>query len=225
MCLVVSGCGDSAIVARSKALIAPVEAGVRAPTGTIDTTTAPAVLHQLYGHGEVNTPVSTTSGNACAKGEGTEDDPQRIDMSCASNGAVTGTVTMRTEADGDDVYTLVAYDDVCVVAEDFCLIDGEGAFVSRVEEGGFKSTLQGNEVHVRADGVESDRVFGMAILDRVGGWLLVVDGKSYVVALAASVDLDGESSVTLVGDNGEFTCSFTERGLHGHCMGPSSFDW
>ncbi|MFO0548128.1 MAG: hypothetical protein U0271_07055 [Polyangiaceae bacterium] len=219
------GCQDSGVIERCEELVAPIEGAARAPSGELTADSAQHLLTRLYGQGAaIMLPAEVP--DTCSTGSGTEEDPQIIDMECATNGAITGSVTSVSARDGDDVYVLVEYRDTCIVARDFCW-NGSGAFVSLLdEESESYSELQGNDVEVRQQGETRHEVFGLAkLVNEVAGTVHFLEDQSFLLGPTPSIDLEGESAIFIAAANGDFDCTFTNLGAHGGCVGPSSFTW
>lgn len=218
------GCSTSEVVERATEVIEPIESAFNEPTGTVDATTARDLLIHVYGAGAMPEVPLGDSPPACSTGTGTEEDPRRVEMDCATEGRLTGAIQVSVEDDGDDTYMLVEYEEVCVIGADLCM-SGTGAFVARaVPDINVRAELNGNDVEVTRGGVTTREQFGFVFDPPRSGAVFFLEDDAFRIG-APVIDLEGTSLVTLVGRNGTFFCEFIERGAHGSCTGSSPIEW
>lgn len=207
--------------ARAQALTDEVERARANPSGAIEAGSIEALLEA---HADLELaiggagmpldldPFAFDADGACA----VDASGASVDVSCASGGSTTGTITVDVQISEGNTYVHYAYDDVCSVEADTC-VSGEGAVeVSSsggvivageltVTHAGETSTLKygvtvagGVEVVLWHDGasyvISTDAVGGLAVLGANGSWECQLDGEVSATSadLAGSCSLDGE---------------------------------
>ena len=234
-----SGCSKSP-ADRARELVDPVKEAVASPTGQVDAATAPAVLGAMHTENAAGTAFSFVpgfqaptgqpqgfGGIPCMDQDGSGNDAIiTLDMSCISNGQVSGQIVYQAEIDDGSIYTYYEYAGVCVAAEGICL-DGAGATeITGNLPFAYDVTLAG-QLNVSANGQTWDFDYGyqMSVSASAGhvSYVVFINGQSYVVD--ASLSGTGTGSITITGANGSFTCSYSGYGEAGSCSGSAKFDW
>ncbi len=223
------GCGESEVVTRARALAAPVEDALAGPTGVADARTVRALLSRTYGDGVAGVSDGIAAAidaapSACVSRGAEGDERESVDLGCATDGQLVGSIVVESDASGDDAFVLVEYRSACSADLRFCM-DGEGAFVIRSRGDDFSDVVNGNEVDVTRGEETTHERFGFAAVEPRAGAVFFTEDGSFVIGPTPSIDLEGESFVTVVGANGELSCRFVDRGEHGACDGPTAFDW
>ena len=149
-----------------------------------------------------------------------------LDLHCATNGEVRGSVTYSAAVEGSLTYFVFDYVDVCAVAEGVCL-DGRGAQVREARGAAGSTTLMGGSFEVERDGASQPLGYGYEMRREEAGttvrYAVFAGGESFVV----SDPIDGMLvRNTIVGHNGRFVCTAaTEDRWRGSCSGSASFEF
>jgi len=156
----------------------------------------------------------------CATGTGLSG---TIDISCASGGAASGSIEYQVQQSGTDVSVELTYANVCegdICASGTLLIDAAvseaGSLVTiaadcELTEGDERYDAQwGAQIAAGADGASVDWV----VFD--------ASGESFVLSATAT---DAGGSVSITGENGTFTCDYSEAASEGSCSGTGEFSW
>lgn len=211
---------------RAQALTTEVEDATAAPNGELDQASILA-LFAAFDDWDLCTLGGALPGGldfdvdqidpACVQGG---DLAASVDLSCASGGAASGSVSYAVSIQGQNVYVHYVFDDVCV--NGVCG-DGEGAV-----EVGFDQTTGDSHVVVAGDltlyfqGQWRQLKYGVTLTAGALGAqqdiVLWVDGQSYVIHLSSG---SLGSSVAVEAGNGSWSCNLSaSEGLYsGSCSG------
>lgn len=204
--------------------LALVQESLEAPTGTVDATTMKSIATRF----ESFTKASAVIGayNFAGSAQASCTNGSDVDLACASQGQLSGSISyeideMSVKNSEVSATVIVEYHEAC--AGDVC-IDGT-AIVSVHTSETSTSTSLAVSLDVTEGGASEHLFLGEdASVDQDGARVKVVvfdeEVASYV--LEASVE-GGAASMSVKGENGEFSCSVSEAG--GECSGAASFSY
>lgn len=230
--VVAVGCGDDGEQTPSKEpenKVAAVKQALERPSGTVDESTV-ADIHDRYEKMlsgglafDAITLAFEHADGACSTPS--SDAEETFDVSCATSGSVSGSISMKasgttgangTEASVELVLHEVCDDDACVSGTVTAQTSVTGASVSVTVAYSADITANGETQHVFF-GTETN-VPQSSVLAKVAIW--DAEGESFVVESAVD---DGGASFSIEGENGTFRCSVDEAG--GHCTGSGEIDF
>lgn len=220
---------EGTTASKASALTTPVEQAAASPSGTVDSGTLPGLV-DAYDDFELATLGGELPGGldidfeaaiaSCASGD---DANGTVDMTCASDGEYTGSVSYEIGVEGSTSYVYFTMAGLC--SDELC-IDGEGAVKVAASSDGASSVVAGN-LTITRDGSVDELRYGVSVV--TGGLGVTTDvvlwhnGQSYVVS--TSFGADGASYV-VSGANGEWSCDLAgdPTSLAGSCTsGADSF--
>lgn len=244
-----SGCGGSdddddgdspSVEAQVEEQLAPYEAALDEPDGTVNAENARAVLLNAGSQESVSQFAGFVPAGSTRASQPREGDPSAcisagpsggtIDLACLTDGAMTGTERYWVEVDGSSyMYMLIELIDACA---DATCVDGHLAMEMHSDTAAQEYTLvAGGEFDITtAGGQVAHLEYGYRMI--ISGGTTTVEA-AYFDAHGGSYTLDamdpGDSgTVIMTGSNGSYTCSYTEGGEHGQCQpvgGGEGFAW
>lgn len=240
-----AGCGDDPEGAASGSvgsqvdeLLAPYEAALDQPDGTVNAENARAVLLNADAQAAAGPFAAFVPGASTPASQPQAGDPAAcidagpsggtIDLACMSDGAMTGTERYSVEQGSGHTYILIELIDACV--ETTC-VDGKIAMDIQGNPATQNYTIVGGgEFDVTADGAAAHVEYGYRLVFSNG---TVTTEAAYFDDHGDSYTLDATTvgdtgTVTMTGSNGSYTCTYTEGGQHGQCApadGGQGFEW
>jgi hypothetical protein len=241
-----AGCGDSddeasppSIAAQVEEALAPYEAALDHPDGTVNAENARVVLLNAGSQAAIGPMAAFVPGASTPASQPQGGDPSacisagpsggEIDLACISDGAMSGIERYQVEQEGSGhVVLLIDLIDAC--AEAVC-IDGQLAMdVTSDAASQQYAVVAGGDFDITADGKVYHFEYGYRVVSS-GGDVTVeaayFDDQGHSYALDATTVGDS-GTVTITGSNGSYTCSYTEGGQHGQCQptaGGEGFTW
>lgn len=201
-----------------------VKEAIEAPTGTVDATTMKTIAADFEALGRASAAISAYNYAGGASVECTNGSD--VDMACATQGELTGSISYTVEAmavsgNSASATVIVEYDNVC--AGDVC-VTGSAILEANTSEASTTTSLA-ISVDLTEAGAARHLFLGEdASVDQDGASVKVVvfDEEIASYVLEAKTSAEG-SSVSVVGANGSFQCSVSSTG--GSCSGDASFNY
>ncbi|MFO0619007.1 MAG: hypothetical protein U0414_40840 [Polyangiaceae bacterium] len=226
-----SGCSNGAPPSDPEDQIAYVQDAIEAPSGTVDATTMKtlgSLLTKVQGASSIFGVVGSVASSAqCggtasgASGSGT------LDVSCATGGSATGSLTFTATADvsASEVSTMVTvkFDNVCNADKTEC-VTGDGVLKAEVSAGSVRTNLAFNAT-ITKDGASTKLFFGEEVgvkESNLNAKVVLFDDKNDSYVFVASVG-EGGVSTSVEGGNGSYNCTLTAEG--GSCSGDATFSF
>jgi len=156
----------------------------------------------------------------CATGTGLSG---TIDVSCASGGAASGTIEYAVQQSGTDVSVELDYANVC--QDDLCAT-GTLLIDAAVSEATAAVTVAA-DCELTVGDERYNAQWGAQISAGPSGasveWVVFdASGESFVLSATA---LEAGGNVSITGENGTFTCDYSDAGSAGSCSGTGEFSW
>lgn len=162
---------------------------IESPTGTVDATTAGDVAKAfeesmgLPTGGEREAPLVAQS--------------QELTGVCDS-----GTITVDADSSGNGSF---AYNNCCIAT---CCIDGEGTILYDTSGSGTYSVCADYDINESCDGLDIDVQFSYCV-NSAGEMVYAIEVQGDTFAVTGSMS-NGTGSLTITGENGTFTCNYTD---------------
>lgn len=201
-----------------------VKEAIEAPTGNVDATSMKTIAADFEALSRANAAISAYNYAGGASAECTSGSD--VDMACATQGELTGSISYTIEAlavsaSSASATVIVDYDNVC--AGEVC-VTGSAIVEANTSEASTTTSLA-LSVDLTEGGATSHLFLGEdASVDQDGASVKVVvfDEEIASYVLEAETSAEG-SSVSVVGANGSFQCSVSSAG--GSCSGDASFSY
>jgi hypothetical protein len=202
-----------------------VKDAISSPSGQVDAKTMKKIS-QSFADAEAAAPVFAALG-AIGNGSqcGSSDTSGTLDLSCSTEGSVTGSVDYDIDVSGG----LTSADETIVATIDNACANGVCASGSVIIEAhvdsGNVTTSEAMSIDVTKDGKKTHLYFGeqLAVAEgSVNAKLVFFDGAGDSYVFDTQIGESG-ASYKIEGANGSFECSFTETS--GQCSGSASFDF
>lgn len=146
-----------------------------------------------------------------------------LDVRCASDGAASGSIGYQVQQNGANVSVELTYANVC---EDDLCASGTLLVDASVSEASATVTVAA-DFDVTQSGDSFAAQWGAQISASAAGasveWVVFDgEGDSYVLSATAT---DAGGSVSITGENGTFSCDYSDAGSAGSCAGSGEFSW
>lgn len=183
-----------------------ISSAIAMPTGTVDMATAPTIADEFE-----------KIRSSSAGGERFEQSSQNIMMACPSGGSSNTSVSGNQSA----VTGHTTYDNCCYASAD-CCFSGDSTFYYAAG-GGEAEYMQCVEYAVSTTcGGSSANVDYEGCFSNTGEWTYVVRVEGDTFAVSGNYG-GGNGTLTIRGENGNFTCTYS--GGAGSCTGDGSFSF